>query len=389
VAAVAAEAAAGAPAKAGAVAEGPARGPPTAPAVLAVLAATTTTITTAAVPKRKRGPVRRLAPWIATVVVLVVIGAPLYYAYSLYMNKYHPADYSGSGTSPSVTVQIKPGDTASSLASELAKLGVVKSTRAFVLAAEHAVATGPGLEPGTYKVNEHMQASLAYAALLNPKNRVQLIVTIPEGKRVAQIIAVLAKEMNVPVSTFQNILKNPGQLGLPSYAKGKAEGYLWPATYNIQPKETPVQVLRAMVAEFNQVSQQQNLSAGASHRGLSVDQAMIEASMVQAEAGTAADMPKIARVIINRFNANMPLQFDSVLEYGLNRFAVNIQNSWASIPGPYNDFKNKGLPPSPICNPGLDAINAVLHPAQGNWLYFLAYPNGKSVFSATPLKGMT
>jgi UPF0755 protein len=144
-----------------------------------------------------------------------------------------------------------------------------------------------------------------------------------------------------------------------------------------------------MVAKFTQVAQQENLQGGASGRGLSMEQVMIEASMVQAEAGSAADMPKIARVIINRFNANMPLQFDSVLEYGLNKFAVNIQNSWASIPGPYNDFQNKGLPPTPICSPGLQAIDAVLHPASGNWLYFLAYPNGKSVFSATPLKGLS
>jgi UPF0755 protein len=120
-----------------------------------------------------------------------------------------------------------------------------------------------------------------------------------------------------------------------------------------------------------------------------MEQLMIEASLVQAEAGAASDMPKIARVIVNRFGANMPLQFDSVLEYGLNKFAVNIQNSWAGIPGPYNDFKNKGLPPTPICDPGLDAINAVLHPARGNWLYFLAFPSGRSEFSATPLKGMT
>jgi UPF0755 protein len=339
-------------------------------------------------PKRKRGPVRRLAPWIATVVVLLVIGVPGYYAYTLYTNKYHPADYSGPGTTPAVNVEIKQGDTASSLAPELAQLGGVKSSRAFVLAAEHSTSTA-GLEPGTYKLNQHMQASLAYTALLNPKNRVQLTLTVPEGKRAAQIIATLAKDMNVPVATLQNILNHPGQLGLPSYAKGKAEGYLWPATYAIQPKTKPLQVLQAMVTKFNQESQQQGLPAAAERRGVTMEQLMIEASLVQAEAGTAADMPKIARVIINRFNANRPLQFDSVLEYGLNRFAVNIQNSWASIPGPYNDFQNKGLPPTPIDNPGLDAINAVLHPAQGNWLYFLAYPNGKSIFSATPLKGMT
>lgn len=330
--------------------------------------------------------------------ILAVIGVPGYYGYTFYQARYHPPDYPGPGTAPAVDVTVHSGDTASSLASVLVSDGVVASSRAFVLAAEHS-ADSSGLEPGTYKLNTHMEASLAYAALLNPNNRVQLTVTIPEGKRAAQIIAVLAADMHVPVGDFEKIVDNPGQLGLPSYAqtavpgfKGigyKVEGFLWPATYEIQPHETPLQVLQAMVAKFTQVSQQENLPAAAAKRGLSMEQLMIEASIVQAEAGTPAQMPKIARVIENRFNVPMALQFDSVLEYGLDKFSVNIQNSWAQIPGPYNDFLNHGLPPTPISNPGMAAIDAVLHPASGNWLYFLAYPNGTSVFCATPPSGLS
>jgi len=343
------------------------------------------------VPKRKRGPVRRLAPWIALVVILAPIVGGGLYAYNLYMSKYHPADYSGPGTGPAVTVQVKQGDTASSLAPELAQLGVVKSSRAFVLAAEHSTNTA-GLEPGTYKLDQHMQASLAYTALLNPKNRVQLTFTLKEGQRAAQIIAALAKDMNVPVSQFESIVNNPSQLGLPPYAKSsvpgvsskvigyKVEGFLWPATYSIQPHETPQQVLQAMVNQYKQVVQQQNLTAAARTRGLSLYAVLIEASMVQAEAGNKSQMPKIASVIKNRFAANMPLGFDSVLQYGQNSFALNIRDGQSSIPGPYNDFQNKTLPPTPISNPGLDAINAVLHPATTNYLYFLAQPNGSSLF---------
>jgi UPF0755 protein len=350
------------------------------------------------VPKRKRGPVRRLAPWIALVVIIAIIAVPAYYAYSVYQAKYHPPDYAGAGTAPAVDVLVPSGASASSLASMLVSDGVVASTRAFVLAAEHS-ASSAGLEPGTYKLNTHMQATLAYAALVNPKNRVQLTITIPEGKRVAQVIATLAADMHLPVSDFEKIVDNPSQLGLPSYAKAnvsgfsgigyKVEGFLWPAQYVIQPHETPQQVLQAMVAQFNQMSQQQGLSAAANKRGLSMEQLIIEASIVQAEAGTTSQMPKIARVIENRFNAGMKLQFDSILEYGLDKFAVNIQDSWATIPGPYNDFLNQGLPPTPISNPGLDAINAVLHPASGNWLFFLAYPNGQSVFCLTQPTGMS
>jgi UPF0755 protein len=238
-----------------------------------------------------------------------------------------------------------------------------------------------------------MKAATAYADLLNPKNRVQLLFTLKEGQRVAQVIAALSSQMHVPVSQFESIVNNPpASLGLPSYAVKsvsgvssdvvgyKVEGFLWPATYTITPQETPLEVLQAMVKQYNQVARQQNFAAEAKARSLSVFQLLDEASIVQAEAGNQPQMPKIARVIENRFGVPMALQFDSVLEYGQNTFSVNIQDSQTSVPGPYNDFQNQGLPPTPISNPGLDAINGVLHPASGDWLYFLAQPNGSSIF---------
>ena len=111
------------------------------------------------------------------------------------------------------------------------------------------------------------------------------------------------------------------------------------------------------------------------------------ASMAQAEGGRVSDYPKIARVIINRLHDGMKLQFDSVLLYGLGKYAINVTDAQIATPGPYNDFEHAGLPPGPICNPGNAAIQAVLHPASGNWLYFLTKPGGASQFSTTPLAG--
>jgi uncharacterized YceG family protein len=335
----------------------------------------------------RRGPVRRLAPWVALLVILAPLVGGGYYAYSRYESRYHPADYAGPGIGPAVTVQVKPGDSASSIGPELVSLGVIASARALVLAAEQST-NAAGLEPGFYKLNHHMQASLAYAALLNPKNRVQLIVTIPEGKRVSQVVAILAKDTSISQAQFQQVINNPARLGLPSYAKGKVEGYLFPATYQIQPNESALQILQAMVQRYDQEASSIDLAAAAAKLGLSAEQVMIEASMVQAEAGHPSDFAKIARVITNRLADGMTLQFDSVLLYGQNKFAVNITDAEAAIPGPYNDFLNKGLPPTPISNPGNEAIEAVLHPANGNWLYFLTYTNRPSVFSASPLPGM-
>jgi len=333
----------------------------------------------------RRGIVRRLAPWVALLVILTPIVVGGLYVYHLYENKVHPADYSGAGVAPTVTVQVKSGDTAFTLGPRLQALGVIASARAFELAAE--ASTNPtGLESGYFKMNHHMQSSLAWAALLNPKNRVQLAVLIPEGKRASQVALILAKATGDPAAQFQQVIDHPAQLGLPSYAKGKVEGFLFPATYDIQPGETPLAILQAMVTRFNQESTAIGLKAAAAKVGLTPYQVIIEASMAQAEGGSVSDFPKIARVIINRLHAGWHLQFDSTVLYGLGKYAISATIAQTHTPGPYNTYLNQGLPPGPISNPGDKAIQAILHPATGNWLYFITVPGGKSKFSLTQLK---
>jgi uncharacterized YceG family protein len=336
--------------------------------------------------KRRRSPIRRLAPWIALLVIVVPLAIGGLHVWDIYQAKVHPADYVGDGTGPAVTVQVQTGETAENLAPTLLADGVVASTRAFILAAENS-SDPTGLEPGYFILNHHMQATAAWAALLNPKNRDQFMVTIPEGKRASQVILIMSKETKIPLKDFQQVLDHPAGLGLPSYAKGKVEGYLFPATYPIQPHETALQILQAMVARFNVEAQQVDLADSLAQVGLTPTQVIIEASMAQAEGGAISDYPKIARVIINRLKAGMPLQFDSVLLYGLNKYAINVTDAQIAAPGPYNDFEHDGLPPGPIANPGNAAIEGILHPTPGDWLYFLTVTGGKSEFSATPLTG--
>ena len=336
--------------------------------------------------RRRRSPIRRLAPWIALLVIVVPLALIGWHIYGIWRAKTHPADYAGGGTAPTVTVQVQSGETAGQARPTVYADGVVASTRAFVLAAENS-SDPTGLEPGYFILNHHMQASLAWAALLNPKNRDQAVVTIPEGKRASQVIATLSQVTKLPLKDFQQVIDHPAQLGLPSYADGKVEGFLFPATYTIQPHETALQILQAMVARYNVEAQQINLSAAAHKAGLSERDVIIEASMAQAEGGSVSDYPKIERVILNRLAINMPLQFDSVLLYGLNKYAINVTDAQIATPGPYNDFEHDGLPPGPIANPGNAAIQGVLHPVPGNWLYFLTVTGGKSEFSPTPLPG--
>ena len=299
------------------------------------------------------------------------------------MGKYHPADYAGDGTG-SVVVQVTSGDTPTSLAPKLVQLGVVASSRAFVLAAEHS-SNPAGLLPGFYGMHKHMQASLAYALLLNPKDLVQVTVTIPEGLRLSQITTLLGAKSGIPATAYATALKDPASLGLPSYANGKPEGYLFPATYEVLPHETALGVLKGMVQRFDQEAATVNLSAAASQMHLKPGQVIIMASLVQAEGGRLSDYPKIARVIYNRLAQGIPLQLDSTVLYGLNTYGIIANDQQLNSSSPYNTYRYKGLPPGPIDSPGDAAIQAVLHPAAGNWIYFVTVnpKTGETLFTSS------
>jgi UPF0755 protein len=338
-------------------------------------------------PPRDGRPRRRRFRWIAPLVALLVIVVPLavggVYGYNLYMNKYHPADYSGAGTG-SLVVQVTSGDSASSLAPKLVTLGVVASSRAFVLAAEHST-SGTGLLPGFYGMHKHMQASLAYALLVNPANMVQVKVTIPEGWRLSQIISYLGAKSGISASAYAKALKDPASLGLPSFANGKPEGYLFPATYAVVPHETAAGVLKAMVQRFDQESATVGLASAAQHAGLTPGQVITMASLVQAEGGRLSDYPKIARVIYNRLKQGIPLELDSTVLYGLNTFGIIASDTQLQSTSPYNTYKRKGLTPGPIDSPGDAAIRAVLSPASGNWIYFVTVnpKTGETLFTSS------
>jgi UPF0755 protein len=324
-------------------------------------------------PKGPRRPRRRRLRWIAPLAALLVILIPLAiggsYLYSFYQSKYHPADFSGPGTG-TLVVQVPSGATPTSLGPELVKLGVVASARAFVLAAEHS-SNPNGLLPGFYGVHEHMQASLAYALLLNPNNLVEVKVTIPEGWRLSQIVAYLGAKSGIPASNYQKVLANPAELHLPAYANGKPEGYLFPATYEVVPHETALGVLTAMVQRFEQQAAQVSLPTAAKQVHLSQGQVIIMASLVEAEGGKTSDYPKIARVIYNRLAQHIALQLDSTVLYGLNTYGIIANDQQLTSSSPYNTYKYKGLTPGPIDSPGAAAIQAVLNPAAGNWIYFV------------------
>jgi UPF0755 protein len=197
------------------------------------------------------------------------------------------------------------------------------------------------------------------------------MVTIPEGLRLNQILSTLGTRTQWPTSAYTSAIKDTAALGLPSYARGKAEGYLYPATYTIQPGTSALNILRAMVARYNQEAASLNLTTVAPLKQLTPDQAIVVASLLEAEGGSPGNYAKIARVIYNRLKINMPLQLDSTVLYALHRFGFRLTQAQLQVNSPYNTFIHQGLPPGPIDSPGQAAIDAALHPAVGPWLYFV------------------
>ena len=205
--------------------------------------------------------------------------------------------------------------------------------------------------------------------------------TIPEGWRSGQVYEAVDKALGVPAGTTKKAVPKAG-LKLPGDAGGNPEGYLFPATYPLNDKSTPASLLSYMVNTANKRFNGSQVTAGANLNTLNLYQTVTIASIVEAEAATKADMSKVARVIYNRLDHGMPLQMDSTLNYGLNRSTLDTKAKDTRSENPYNTYVRMGLPPSPIANPGAEAMKAAISPAQGDWLYFVTVKPGDTRFTA-------
>ncbi|MDF5751980.1 endolytic transglycosylase MltG [Spongiactinospora sp. TRM90649] len=318
--------------------------------------------------RRRRNRGGFLAPMLAIIILAGIFGGGGYYGYHWLRDAMVPDDFTGQG-SGEIVVEVRQGASAAEIADLLEKQGVVASARAFTNAVD-AAGKSASLQPGEYKMRKRMAAKDA-VVLLDPAKRLLAKVTIREGLRVSQIIKELAAQTKLPEKDFQTAAKG---LELPRAAKGRLEGYAFPATYEITPKMTPSEILSAMVDRYNTASEQARMAEGAKDLKLTQHQLLTIASIVQAEAGNAADMPKIARVIYNRLNQKPPmkLQMDSTVMYALNKYGIMATMAETESESPYNTYRHLGLPPGPISNPGDHAIEATLNPADGPWLYFVA-----------------
>jgi len=325
--------------------------------------------------RRRRG---RRALWILTIVGVLVVGVSAWLIVPKVTALVNPPDYSGSGTG-SVRVTVRQGDTASDIASALHDAGVVKSDRAFVDAASDN-AKSQNIQPGTYVLRKHMSAASALSMLLDPAARsASGDVVVTEGATTFDVAKRLAQVMGADKQdAIDKAIAHVSALGIPlgyqpaSGALTSVEGFLYPATYSIDPKESPQSALQKMTNRFADADRSSGFAADAKKLGISPYQALTIASIAQSEAKYPADMAKVARVILNRIAAKRPLQIDATSAYAAKVQGLDpTKVIFSEIDSPYNTYTHDGLPPTPISNPGADALAAAVHPAQGAWMYYV------------------
>lgn len=322
---------------------------------------------------------RRGGGCLPVLVVLAVLGALLYVGVTkgvdVIRDQFSEAeDFAGPGRG-TVNFEVRSGDTSTDIGRNLKDQGVVASVDAFVAAAGNEPRAG-GIQVGFYPLKKEMSAEDALQVLVDPANIISNAITFPEGLRVVDILDIFVEKTDFQRGDFQKVLDNPANLGLPSYADGNAEGYLFPSTYGFGPNETPESMLTAMVDRWKQAADDAGLEDAAAALDLSPHELMTVASLVEAE-GRGDDMPKISRVIYNRLDdEDGPtvgrLQIDATVNYALGRELVAIPTlEDLEVDSPYNTYANAGLPPGPIEAPGDAAIKAAANPADGDWLFYV------------------
>ncbi len=258
--------------------------------------------------------------------------------------------------------------------------GVVASVGAFVDAFKQNPASS-GIQPGTYSLMTKMKASDAVAVLVK-NEKVELKMTIPEGFTAAQVMERSTSVAGFTKEELEAAVADPASIGLPAEAGGKVEGWLFPATYVVTPKDTAVTLLSQMVTKT--ISELDAAGVAPEDR-LDI---LKKASIVEREA-PAEYRGTVARVILNRLDncdgMGGRLYMDAINSYGLGGIDAEqiTAEQWADASDPYNSRKVVGLPPTPIGNPGAAAIAAAANPPAGNecWYSTVNLDTGETKFT--------
>ena len=316
---------------------------------------------------------------IASLVAILLAAALIWFLVQLFQ------PFAGSGHG-AVTVDIPAHSSSGQVGDLLQKNGVISSSFFFELRATLA-GERSDLRPGRY----HLKLGMSYGDVLAiltkvPKPAKVTNLTITEGRTRHQIDVLLRSQGmrgSYLAATRRSRLLNPARYGAPRRTPS-LEGFLFPSTYQVR---DPIKI-SALVADqlrtFRQRYRAVNLRYARS-KHLTPYDVLIIASMVEAESATAHDRPLVASVIYNRLAAGMPLQIDATTRYATGNYTKPLTVSQLNSPSPYNTRIHKGLPPTPIDNPGMASIQAAAHPAATRFLYFVVKPcgNGEQAFTSS------
>jgi UPF0755 protein len=291
-----------------------------------------------------------------------------------------------------IVVTVEEGEGAERIAAKLEDAGVIESASLFETLAG-LLGLSDGLQAGDYEFREGETAIVALRRISQGVTS-SLVVNVPEGLRQEEIGELLERSEVVAAAEFQRALSDVYEASfLDELPPGTPlQGFLFPATYGFSREATGHEVVQQMVDAFEEryVAEIQPRLGTA---GISLREAITLAAIVEREAVVPEDRPLVASVFLNRLATGINLQADPTVQYAIASSPASVaQYGWwkrelaasdLQYDSPYNTYVNAGLPPGPIANPGLDSILAVLEPADTNYLFFVAGPDGKHVFAET------
>lgn len=281
---------------------------------------------------------------------------------------------------PEVDVPVYSKSTARQIAQTLEEKGIIHLPLVFRTLAKFTHADRK-LKAGLYRLSPRMSLWELLSILAEGKSEL-LALKIPEGYTVEQIgmelekLKVVSKADFVAAAQDKRLLKS---LGIPGPS---AEGYLFPETYRVPVGAGAQALVELMARQFFEVVGD-DFEDKAREKGLKPYQAVILASIVEKEAAREEERPMVAAVLYNRLHQRMLLEVNATLNYVLSDKRAWLTNEQLGTQSPYNTYHHRGLPPTPICNPGLAALNAVMEPADVPYLFYVAKGDGTQLFATT------
>ena len=237
------------------------------------------------------------------------------------------------------------------------------------------------LKAGEFAFAPHRTVSEVLAQLTAGDGQVATWVTIPEGFTLDEIAATLAAHGLGSAAALRDEFRRE-RLTFGASRTASLEGYLYPDTYLIAAGTQPAQIARLFTSEF-EAKLPADCGERAKRLGLSIPQIVTLASLVEREGKADDERPLIAGVYYNRLRRGMTLDVDASLEYTFAHHKDVLTYADLAVDSPYNTYKHPGLPPTPIANPGSSSLQAALHPATSEYLYYVYMGNGHHAFSRT------